>query len=181
MTSPDSPVALYGSEHSSLVGNVAATLPTSAAADIGVINFNCSAERPIILIKQRTNPIEHAPRGFVGDAGFTLNLLSRDAAAGLRHKVNSVEPQAKRGAGILKNGSRCGMLMVSAPVTRVGWPTLNSVVLRDLPADLAEDAFWVQVIAQPVKTGLVGWEVSLEVSDGVLSHGSYLPFGDSIP
>jgi hypothetical protein len=55
------------------------------------------------------------------------------------------------------------------------------VVLRDLLAELAEDAFWVEVIPQPVKTGLVGWEVSLEVSDGVLFHGSYLPFGDSIP
>lgn len=181
MTGLDSSLALYGTKHRSFVGDVAATLPTAASADVGVIDFDCSAERPMILVEQQTNSVEHAPRGLVGDASFTLNLLGRDTAAGLRHKVNSVEPQAKRSARVLEDRACHRVLMMTAAVAGIGWAALDPVVLGHFAADLAEDAIGVQVIPEPIKAGFVGWEVSFKVPDGVLFHGRYLPFGDSVP
>lgn len=176
----DSPFALDCSENSGLVVDVASPHPASPSPDVCVINFDRPAELSIVLIEQGANPIEHAPCRLVGDADLTLQLLSRDTAAGRGHEKDRVKPNAKGCPRVLKDGACHRVLVVPAAVTGIGWAALDSVVLGDFAADLAEDAIGVQVIPKPIKTGCIIREVFLEVADCVFLHGYHLLSRDSI-
>src|SRR5437773_5854870 len=72
-------------------------------SDVGFIDFDSPAKWGDILGEQGANTIEHTPCRLIGNAQFPLHLLGRDSATSARHKVDRVEPQAKRCGRILKN------------------------------------------------------------------------------
>ena len=73
------------------------------AADIHLVCFYCGPLQSDVFRHQGSNLLEHAPRGFVGDADFALDLLCGDSAAGCRHEVHRIEPQPQRSARLLKD------------------------------------------------------------------------------
>ena len=55
------------------------------------------------------------------------------------------------------------------------------MMLGNFAADLAMNPLRVEAVLEPFKARVVVGEMLVEVADGVLSHGRYLPFGDSVP
>jgi len=176
----DSALALDRSKDSSLVADVAASLTAPTAPDVGMVDFYRPTELSVILIEQGANSVEHPPCRLVGDTDFALKLLGRDATASRSHEKDRVKPSAKRCPRVLKDGACHRVLMVPTAVAGVGRAALNPVVLGDFATDLAEDAIGVQVAPEPIKTGCIIGEVSLEVADCIFLHGYHLPSRDNI-
>ena len=62
------------------------------------------------------------------------------------------------------------MDMVTASVTRVGRTALHSMVLRHGLAVLTEDAIWIQIVFEPLKTGCIVGELGIKIPLRVLLH-----------
>jgi hypothetical protein len=94
-------LSLHHSEDRGLVGMLipATTLSTTATLTVvGLVHLNRTGERrPAVFGQHLADFVEHAPRGLVGNAKLSLQLLGRDAATGLGHQEDSVEPKPKRG------------------------------------------------------------------------------------
>lgn len=59
-----------------------ALLATALPSHISFVHFYCGTLQSDVFRHQGSDLTEDAPRGFVGDAGFALNLSCGDAAAG---------------------------------------------------------------------------------------------------
>jgi len=148
----------------------------STSTDIGFVRFNGigSRESPNILSQEFPNLRPHPPRGFIGNAEFSLNLLGRHSAARGRHLKDRVEPQVERRGGFLEDRPGGGVDMVSTEVTTVRRTALDAMMLGDPLAERALNTIRIKEVSQPLQAnGIVG-EVAAEVSDRVLSHSQRL-------
>ena len=64
--------------------------------------------------------------------------------------------------------------MISAFLATKRVASSHQMMLRDFPANLAENPVRPTVIFQPFKTSRIVWELLLEVGDRVLFHVRYL-------
>ena len=143
----------------------------AAATKIGLVHFDGAAKRfRVILIEQRADFVEHSPRGLVGYASLPLNLFRGDPATRGRHQVDGVEPGCKRSTGFVEDRVGCRVNMVSAMITRVRSAAGNAVMLCRTLARFAENSFWVQIVEQPLKAGVVIWKHFVEVVESKVDH-----------
>ena len=156
----------------------AAFLPASAiTANISFVNFNAPAQWFVILFEHLANLFEHAPRGFVSNSGFAFKLLRRDSATSRGHEIDRVKPRTQRRAGLVVDRVRGRVNMVAAMLARVRLARSHPVMLCHLAARVAEDAVGVQIILEPLKAGIIRWELALEILERVASHFRALNFG----
>ncbi len=122
-----------------------------------------AGQAALFVAQHGTNLLKHAPRCLVGNSGLALNLFCRNAAARLRHEVDRMEPNRKRGGRFVKDrvGSRVNVM--AAVIARIRRATDYAVMLRNRVARLAKDAVWVEIVFQPLKAGCVIGELLLEV------------------
>jgi hypothetical protein len=83
------------------------------------------------------NLAEHAPRCFVGDARFALNLLCGDTAARRTHKVHGIEPSLERGARLLKDGAHERIDVIPTGLAGIRGAIAHAVMLSLFAALLA--------------------------------------------
>src|SRR6266436_5487125 len=140
------------------------------AAKKTFIGFNATRKRIVILFQHLANLLEHAPRGFVGDSGFTLKLFRRDAATSRRHQIDRVEPRFQRRAGLVIDRVGGRVNVVAAILARIGAARSNLVMLCDLAARFAKDAVRVEVVSQPIKASIIIRELFLEILERVSRH-----------
>ena len=100
------------------------------AADVSFVYLNrWSLQLQIALREQRANLLEHAPRGFVGDASLALNLLCGDSATSRTHEIHRVEPSLERSSGLLEDGPSERVDMIAAMVAGVCGAIAYAVML----------------------------------------------------
>ena|ERR1039458_1449337 len=170
---PNLSFALDHADNRSLFSSPSAC-PLGTASVIGLIHFDFaieSANRPALFVGQHgANLLEHAPRGFVGDASLALNLLCGDSATGLRHEVDRIEPSRKRSGRLVKDRASGRMNVMATMVAGVRWTAHNAMMLGHGFTLLAIDALWVEAIAKPLKAARVIWELFLEIFQGIREH-----------
>src|SRR5579864_6449289 len=112
------------------------TFPASSA-DQGFVHFHRPRTLQLQILRQQHSDLpEHAPRGFIGDASLTLDLLCRDSATSGSHQVHGLKPDAKRSSALLKNGSREWVDMMAATVASISSASGDTVMLAFLFAGL---------------------------------------------
>src|SRR6185437_2056495 len=152
-------------------------LSLAASAHVGFVYLN---RRPlqlqVIVGKNRANLLEDAPRAFVGDASFPLNLLGRNSAAGRTHEIHRVEPSPQRGTGLLKDGSFERIELVSAVVARESSAIADAMVLAFLFAFRAvSNAVRKAFLCDVAQASIVIRKLIVEVFDAVAEF-----FGDAL-
>lgn len=158
-----------------------ATKQEPAGGFYPLIHFDRTTEAAAVFLKQRANLLEHAPCRLVRHAQLALQMLRADAAAGLSHQVDGVEPRLERRSGVLKDRPGHRVFVVAAAVAGVRHAVLHTVVLGHNAAVLALDPRWVQELLKPLKAGFVRGELLVEIADGVLLHDCFsLPCGDRL-
>jgi hypothetical protein len=173
----DSPPALdYPNDGSlcSVPGHRTPSSPFAPSAHVSFIHFDAfpfsSEPRCFLLIQHGANLPEHSPSGFVGDARLALNLLCGDAATGLGHKIDRIEPSSKRSRRFVEDCASGRVNVMAAMIARVGRSAHNAMVLGHRLALLAINTIWVEAIPKPFKAGRVIRELLLEVFQGVWQH-----------
>ena len=174
----DAALALNDSDHRCfrfLVSRGSAALHSLLPAKVHFVNFDrlfapAQLRRIFRFVQHGTNLLKHAPRGLVGYARLALNLFRGNAASGLRHEVDRVEPSRERSRRLVEDRASGRVNVMTAAVARVRRATRNAVVLCGRFARLAIDAVWVEVIAKPFKAGCVIRELALEVFQCVRQH-----------
>lgn len=134
------------------------------------VSFNLAAKRIMVFLQHRTDLFEHAPRGLIGHSRFTLKLLCGDTATRRGHKIDRVEPCAKRRARLVIDSVRSWMYMMPAVLAGIRFTRGYLVVLRYLVARLAKDAIGIKVVFQPLKASIIGREITLKILECVARH-----------
>jgi hypothetical protein len=62
------------------------------------------------------------------------------------------------------------MDVMPAELARVGFARLNPMMRCHLLARFAKDAIRIQVVLEPLKASIIGWELALEVFERVSLH-----------
>lgn len=129
------------------------------------VNFNFAREfRSIsVFVQQRTNPIEHSPRGFVRDANLTLDLLGADTASRRGHQEDGVKPEFQRRGRILEDRAAHRVFMVSAELARIRRPVCDAMMLGDLLTLRTEDAVWIESALEPFEARCIVWEFAVKL------------------
>jgi len=71
---------------------------------------------------------EHAPRGFIRDSGFALNLFGGDAATSGTHEIHCLKPDSERCGAFLEDRSGQRVNVIAAMVASVGSTARHAVV-----------------------------------------------------
>lgn len=175
----DLAIALSNAKHRNFVICSASALALANAAEITFVKFNIAIKRGMIFAKAMANFFAHAPRRFISNARFALDLLGRYAAARLRHEINHIEPERQWGAGLLKDSACHRRNLVSAIVARVGFAFCYLVEQRVLFALRAINPLRIFLLANVIKARVIVRENLLKVLDRkflhlAFAHG-YLP------
>src|SRR6266850_1115979 len=160
---------------------LADSLPLSAVVHLIHLHRR-TLQLQTVLGQETPNLAEHAPRSFVGDASFPLNLLCGDAATSRTHEVHRVEPSLERSGGLLENSASQRIDVIPARLAGIGGAASNAVVL---PLDAALRAFGHAVrptlFLDAFKAGIVARKLGIELAyriaqflrDGLFGfHGS---------
>jgi len=174
----NAPLALNDSDYrrfSFLVRSASAALHSLLAPEVHFVNFygllaSAKFRRIFGFVQHGANLLKHAPRGLVSYARLALNLFRGDAATGLGHEVDSIEPSGERSGRLVEDRASGRVNVMAATVARVGRATRNAMMLGGRFALGAIDAFRVQAIAKPFEAGRIIWELSLEVFQRVRQH-----------
>lgn len=74
-------------------------------ADVHLINFHGAREFVLRLFHGLADAMAEVPRGFVGDAEHSLDLISGDAFARFGHQVGNEKPLRQRQMGVMEDRS----------------------------------------------------------------------------
>jgi hypothetical protein len=136
----DLTLAFHNSSNASFIRHsppASFTDPTPSA-DVGFIHLHRrTLQLQIPVGHQRTNLLEHAPRGFVGHRSFALDLFCGDSATGGTHLVHRMKPLLQRSARFLEDGPSQRVEMPATPITRKRRAPANAMVFCFLFAFLA--------------------------------------------
>src|ERR1035438_2134665 len=111
MEEPEFPAALLDADNWNLFALTVRDAPCAVrvpltTADPSFIHFNRAIQRLWIDFFHRgPDAMAEVPRGFVASADHALDLVRRDAFAGLTHEVGGSEPSRQGEFSILKDGS----------------------------------------------------------------------------
>jgi hypothetical protein len=123
------------------------------------------------LFQHGANLLKHAPRRFVSDSGFPLDLLCGDAATCRGHEIHGIEPRCERSGRLVEDRIRRWVDVMAAMVARVGRATHNAMVLRFLLALVAErHSVRMEVMKEPVKARHVIGEHRVKLFLGETLH-----------
>src|SRR6266436_10034758 len=179
--------AFHHSDNCNLVAAIgrpsAPSLSLSLPAVVHLVHLHRrTLQLQTVLGQETPNLAEHAPRCFVGDASFPLNLLCGDAATSGTHEVHRVEPQLERGSGLLKHSASERVDMVSADLASIGGTTTHPMMLALYAALLAfGDSIRPTLLFDIFKAGVIIRKLSVELAhcvakflrDGLFGfHGS---------
>jgi len=73
----------------------------------------------VVFIQHGSNLLEHPPRSRVGNACLALDLFGGDAATGLRHQVDRIEPNCQRCRRFVKDRVSGRMVVIPAVITGI--------------------------------------------------------------
>ncbi len=121
----------------------------------------------VTFVQHRANLLEDAPRGFVGDAKLTLQLLGANAASRGSHQIHRIEPELERCRRVLKDCTAHWMLVASAKLTAIGPARCGAMMLGYLFALWAEDPVGIEPFNQLFKARGIIWVLALEVHQRV--------------
>src|SRR5579872_803987 len=164
---------LDDSNHRSLLlvaAHGSSSVPLAGSTVVHLIHFDRSAQRCAVILEKGANLVEHAPRGFVGDASFAFDLFCRDSATCGGHQVDRMEPRLKRSRGLVEDRSSGRVNVMAAMIARIRGAARYAMVLRDILAELAVDAIRVQVATKPFQTGRIVWKHLLKVFECEAAH-----------
>jgi hypothetical protein len=117
--------------------------------------------------------VSHAPSRFVSDSKFSLQLFSGYSASGADHQIHGVKPQVKGSRGLVEDGSRCRVNVVSTPDTSPGLLQLLRSVLPEHSGLFAlgtKGVFSIVRVAlfpKPFQTSGIVWELLHKFHHGV--------------
>ena len=150
-----------------LDARLAALPKTWTPTEIGFIHLDCGLDLEV-LRQKRADLLEHAPRGFVSDAGFALDLLGGDAAAGRTHQVHRVEPRSQRRGCLFQNRSGQWVDVPAASFAGISRTPRNAMMLLIRFARLAvRDAIRPALFFDVLKTGVVVRKLAVEVLEAI--------------
>src|SRR6266404_2736267 len=153
--------ALGHSDDRNLVTSVGRTplpaLPPSLPAVVHLIHLNRrTLQLQTILGQETPNLAEHAPRCFVSDASFPLNLLCGDTTASRTHEVHRVKPQPQRSGSFLKDCSGQRIDMIPAHLAGVRSALAHAVMLAlDATLLAVRDAVRPALLFDVLKAGVI--------------------------
>lgn len=165
----DLALALNSTEHGCLASGTTSTLPTTNAADIGLVQFDnlFAVQRIGRLSHKHPNLLIDSPCTLVSYAKMPFEFFGGNTILALANQENSVKPHGKRSRAFVKNRSfgRVGLKTASASIgSAVGdWMERRLATLRTL------QTVWVTLLEDMSQTSLVVGEVLFEVFNGV-SH-----------
>ncbi len=162
--------ALSNAEHGDFVIRSASALAFANPAKVTFVKFNIAIKRGVIFAKAMANFFTHAPSRFVGNARFTLDLFSGDAAACLSHEINDVEPQRQLSAGLFKDSASHRRNLIPAIIASVGLAVSDFVKQCVLFAGRAINPLWVLLLANVIKARVIVRENLAKVLDGEFLH-----------
>jgi len=123
-----------------------------------------------VLIKKFTYLAKHSPSSFIGNASFSLNLFSGNTASGRSYSIDSLKPDSKRCTGLVKYGVSQRGYLVSAIIALINWSPVNFMVFSNLIANRAMNTIGIAMVLNPLKTGLVIWELLVEIFSSKFIH-----------
>jgi len=88
------------------------------AAEIGFVKLDFAGQLPAVIGQRIAQPIEDAPRGFIGDTKLTPKLFSGDTASSPCDQIHRIEPEMQRRRGFVEDRSRSWVQVMAAPETR---------------------------------------------------------------
>ena len=148
-----------------------ATLPLTLplAAVVHLIHLDRrTLQLQAVLGQETPNLAEHAPRGFVSDACFPLNLLCGDSAASRTHEVHRVEPSLEGSSGLLKHGASERLDVITAGLAGIRCAASHAMVFLLGTALLAEGyAIRPALLFDVLKAGVVVRKLGVKIRDGV--------------
>jgi hypothetical protein len=124
---------------------------TSSTTVEGFIHLDRRALQLQTFSQEQANLLEHAPRGFVGNASFALNLLCGDAAASRTHEVHGIKPSLERSSGLLKDCASERVDVVPARLAGIGGAIAHAMMLAvskafHAPANTVRPALFFDVL-----------------------------------
>ena len=146
------------------------TLAMPSPTDIGLVNFHFTNKGGEVLLKELSDLPEHSPSRLVGDTRFPLDLLGGYPASGGSHLVDCLKPNPERRSRLVEYCAGSRVDLMTAVVALIAGATNNPVVLRRPLAYRAKYAVGVAVVLNPLQTGIVIWELSVKVFNGVFVH-----------
>src|ERR1017187_1175454 len=111
MEEPEFPAALLDADNWNLFALTVRDAPCAVripltTADPSFVHFNCAIQRlRVDFFHCGPDAMAQIPRGFVASADHALDLVRRDAFAGLAHEVGGSEPSRQGELSILEDGS----------------------------------------------------------------------------
>ncbi len=178
------PCALNSTHNRGFTSRTTSTLTLANAADIGFVNFNIAAIATLsiaALIQATTNHFKHAPCSLVGYAKFAFKLFGRNARAGLRHQVDSIEPLSKRSRGMVKNRTSGRRHLMTAPLATKRFAAGDVMILgTNNTAFLTSYSIGVAAIKQPSKARLIIGVLALHILKREFYHWRFSLFTRSV-
>lgn len=140
------------------------------ATKVTFVNLDFTHEQAVIFLKRLAYFLAHTPCRFVGNARLAFNLFGRNAAAGLSHLVDNVEPGSEGSAGLVKDRSGGRGNLIPAIITGVLLALADLVKLGFLFTARAFNSFRVSLVANVLKAGVIVREHLYKVLDGEFLH-----------
>jgi len=144
----DFATALQYSEHSNLV--LFASLPFYNLAALALVHVACRATdesfvhfhflteatelHNVLIVHRKANPLEHEPRGLLGDAKSACQFIGADAVLAVRQHPDSNHPLVHAESGILEDGSDLDRELLLASLTKPNIAGRDERVLCGLAA-----------------------------------------------
>ena len=155
------PLALHHAENDCLVRRATTTDAMSASANVSLVNFNVTKQRPFIVYGGHVfaDKIGHAPRRLIGHAKLPLQFFRGNAMAGSSEQVNRVEPKLQRRPAVFKRRADCRVNVMSAPLAGIGALGFNPIPLGFSIAGRADMALTKAGVKQVLQTGFGGREL----------------------
>jgi len=147
----------------------ATALPLADSTVVRFINFHrWPLQFQVTVRHKRSDLAEHAPRSFVGNASFALDLFCGYSATSGPHEIRSIEPESQRSARLLKDSSRERVDVMPAMVAGERSAIAYAVMLPFHVALRAlRDAVRIALLCDMPQAGIIVRKLVIEVLDGV--------------
>lgn len=143
------PLPFYHTSNDGFTSSPTTPFARALPSNICFIGFNFPKERDFFTGHQLADLGEHPPSRLVGNAQLPLQLLGRNASAGLRHEEDGIEPRAHRSRRMVQNSTRCWREIVVTGATLIDLAARDTIKLAGLFASRAINEFGEPLAAEP--------------------------------
>lgn len=147
-----------------------ASLPVCLSAYVGFVGLNGAVKQVVPLLHKGADLFRYAPRRLISYAKVSLKLFCGDAVFRRAEKINGVKPAFEQRFGLVKNGARHGMYLVSAPLARIALAALYTIPLALFEAFRAGVVRAITALEKIIKAGFFIRKFLVELSDCMLFH-----------